>query len=84
MARWAWDVHFNKPISAEAALVHGCKDGSLLEALIEAQTPVATEEEKEPYWTDGKEPTEPTREAKAAKAAEARSKLLKAREAVTK
>ena len=30
----AWDVHWNKPISDEAILVHGCKDGSLVKLLL--------------------------------------------------
>ena len=34
VAKWAWDIHFNHPITPEAALVHGCKDGSLLEVLL--------------------------------------------------
>jgi hypothetical protein len=33
VAKWAWDVHFNNPISSKAALVHGCKDGTLLDVL---------------------------------------------------
>lgn len=30
----AWGNHYNNPISDKAALVHGCKDGSLLKLLI--------------------------------------------------
>jgi hypothetical protein len=35
VAKWAWDVHFNLPIGPEVALVHGCKDGTLLDLLTE-------------------------------------------------
>ncbi len=31
VAKWAWDIHFNDPVGPEVALVHGCKDGSLLD-----------------------------------------------------
>ena len=68
VARWAWDVHFNKPLRQEAALVHGCKDGSLLDILITAQIP----DDSHKYWTDYKEPT---REEKAEKVMEAHRKL---------
>lgn len=30
----AWGNHYNNPISPEAVLVHGCKDGSLLDYLV--------------------------------------------------
>jgi hypothetical protein len=70
VANWAWDVHFNKPIGPEVVLVHGCKDGTLLEVLTEAQKPEVPESE---YWTDFKEPT---REQKAAKALSAHRKLV--------
>ena len=69
-ANWAWDVHFNKPIGPEVALVHGCKDGSLLDTLIQAQTPETPESK---YWTDY---TEPTREQKAEKVLAAQRELV--------
>jgi hypothetical protein len=75
VARWAWDVHFNKPLRQEAALVHGCKDGSLLDILITAQIP----DDSHQYWTDYKEPT---REEKAEKAMDAHRKLIEKTEAV--
>jgi hypothetical protein len=28
-ANWAWDMHYNNPVSSEAVVLHGCKDGSL-------------------------------------------------------
>ena len=77
IANWAWDVHFNKKVKPEAALVHGCKDGTLLDALLAAQKPKSTV--SEPHWTDAKEASH---EEKATKAMEARSKLLKAREGI--
>ena len=62
VANWAWDVHFNNPINPKAVLVHGCKDGSLLEALIQVQAPERLPGSNDPktdneYWTDYKEPT---------------------------
>jgi hypothetical protein len=30
----AWDVHWNKSVSEDAVLVHGCKDGSLVKLLL--------------------------------------------------
>lgn len=69
VARWAWDVHFNKPLRQEAALVHGCKDGSLLDILIAMQVPDDSHKE---YYTDYKEPT---REEKAEKVVDAHRKL---------
>ena len=33
-ANLAWDVHFSKPVSKEAVLLHGCKDGTLLDLLL--------------------------------------------------
>jgi hypothetical protein len=35
VANLAWDVHFNNPINENAVLVHGCKDGSLLNLLLD-------------------------------------------------
>jgi hypothetical protein len=55
VANWAWDVHFNKSIFPDAAIVHGCKDGSLLEVIREANTPTAT---PQTHWTDYREPSE--------------------------
>ena len=77
VVNWAWDVHFNKEIGPEVALVHGCRDGSLLEALIKAQTPDFSGEIR--YWTDYKEPTHGE---KAEKALAARAKLLEKAELV--
>jgi hypothetical protein len=31
----AWDVHFNNPVDENAVLVHGCKDGSLINLLLD-------------------------------------------------
>jgi hypothetical protein len=31
----AWDIHFNNPINENAVLVHGCKDGSLINLLLD-------------------------------------------------
>lgn len=42
----AWDNHYNNRISHDAVLVHGCKDGSLLEMLtpqIKCQVPTESE-----------------------------------------
>jgi hypothetical protein len=47
VAKWAWDVHFNTPIRPEAALVHGCKDGTLLDLLIEAPPPPPTQSDRD-------------------------------------
>lgn len=55
VARWAWDVHFNKPIGPEVVLVHGCKDGTLLDVAIQMQMP---DTKGGTYWTDHKEATE--------------------------
>lgn len=33
-ANLAWDIHWNKPLNKSAVLVHGCKDGSLLNVLL--------------------------------------------------
>jgi len=30
----AWDVHWNKPVSENAVLIHGCKDSSLVKLLL--------------------------------------------------
>jgi hypothetical protein len=39
-ANLAWGVHFNDDVSKEAVLLHGCKDGSLCEALTgQVETP---------------------------------------------
>jgi predicted nucleotidyltransferase len=35
IANLAWGVHFNNPVSENAVLVHGCKDGSLLQVLLD-------------------------------------------------
>ena len=35
IANLAWDVHFNNPVGEDAVLVHGCKDGSLLNLLLD-------------------------------------------------
>lgn len=44
IARNAWDVHFNKPISQEALLVHGCKDGTLLNVLLNEKPSLVKQE----------------------------------------
>jgi hypothetical protein len=62
VAKWAWDIHFNKPIRSGAVLVHGCKDGTLLDCLMEG--PVL-----EPV-------SEPTRAEKVGKALLAHRKLV--------
>jgi hypothetical protein len=35
IANLAWDIHFNNPIHEDAVLVHGCKDGSLINLLLD-------------------------------------------------
>ena len=72
VANWAWDVHFNKPVNSHAALIHGCKDGTLLNALIEGQKPLE-EQQRSEYWTDFKEPTQ---ERKIEKVLEAQRELV--------
>ena len=74
VVNWAWDVHFNKEIGPEVALVHGCRDGTLLEALIEAQSPDSPHGGS--YWTDYREPVQ---EEKVAKVMSARAKLVEKR-----
>lgn len=78
VVNWAWDVHFNKPVRHRAALVHGCKDGSLLDTLtcvgVEAEESAVKPEAA--YWTDYKEPAQ---EEKVAKVLSARSKLVEKR-----
>jgi hypothetical protein len=67
-ANWAWDIHFNKDIAPETVLVHGCKDGSLLE-LFAAEHELVKEEgiPVQDYWTDaGPEPPEKQEEVEAA------------------
>jgi hypothetical protein len=34
IANLAWDVHFNNPINSEAVIIHGCKDESLVDLLL--------------------------------------------------
>lgn len=36
-ANWAYDIHFNNPVSAEAMVVHGCQDGTLVEAIAQCR-----------------------------------------------
>ena len=38
IANLAWDVHWNKPVSDDAIIVHGCKDGSLVKLLLNNTT----------------------------------------------
>ena len=57
LANWAWDVHFNANVRADAVLLHGCKDGTLLELLAAPAESVKQEPTKAPapdaeYWTD--------------------------------
>jgi hypothetical protein len=61
-ANWAWDVHFNSDLAPETVLVHGCKDGSLLE-LFAAEHELVKEEDipVQGYWTDA-EPEPPKQE----------------------
>ena len=78
IANWAWDVHFNKPVGPEVALVHGCKDGSLLDVLtcvgVEAESSSVKPEAA--FWTDFKEPPI---EEKASRVLAAQRKLAEAR-----
>jgi hypothetical protein len=62
VAKWAWDVHFNHPIRSGAVLVHGCKDGTLLDCLMEGPVLEAV--------------SEPTRAEKVGKALLAHRKLI--------
>jgi hypothetical protein len=39
IANLAWNVHFNNTIEPECLIVHGCKDGSLLEVLLNKNNP---------------------------------------------
>jgi len=32
-ANWAWDIHYNNPISKDALIIHGVKDSSLVDLL---------------------------------------------------
>lgn len=34
IANLAWDVHFNNPINSDAVIIHGCKDESLVDLLL--------------------------------------------------
>lgn len=54
VARWAWNVHFNKPIGPKVALVHGCKDGTLLEVALGRHD---VNKPPDAHWTDYREPT---------------------------
>lgn len=38
IARNAWDFHYNEVLSEEAILLHGCKDGSLIDLVPESRT----------------------------------------------
>jgi hypothetical protein len=53
IANWAWDKHFNDPVRPDAVLLHGCKDGSLIELFkAEYETMAGNEIPIPEYWTD--------------------------------
>lgn len=48
---WSWDIHFNAPVSDEALILHGCKDGTLAHLLAEPTlAPKQPEPSKAPDW----------------------------------
>jgi hypothetical protein len=56
VVNWAWDIHFNQDIAPETVLVHGCKDGSLMELLAFEHESMKEEGiPVEEYWTDAPE-----------------------------